>query len=71
MDISNVLTLAGQFGPMGFMVGYLVWRERQEREFRRHEAAADRQLARETNEANLEQARALTLLTAIIQGMNR
>lgn len=51
------------------MVGYLVWRERQEREFRRDEAAADRQLARETNEANLETARALTLLTNTVQGL--
>ncbi len=27
MAVSDLLTLAGQFGPMGLLVAYLVWRE--------------------------------------------
>lgn len=29
MAISDILTLAGQFGPMGLFVAYLVWREQR------------------------------------------
>ena len=27
MAVSDLLALAGQFGPMGLFVAYLVWRE--------------------------------------------
>jgi hypothetical protein len=28
MAVSDMLQLAGQFGPMGLLVAYLIWRER-------------------------------------------
>lgn len=32
MSSPDLLQLAGQFGPLGLMVGYLIWREvRQDR----------------------------------------
>jgi hypothetical protein len=67
-DVATALTLAGQFGPMGLMVGYLVWREPGDRKDRREHAERERDLARERINADLELARAMTLLTVTIQG---
>lgn len=69
MGAADVLMLAGQFGPMGLMIGYLVWREAQERRAVRDSEEKDRELARERIAADLELARSFTLLTATIQGM--
>lgn len=68
MGTADVLTLAGQFGPMGLMVGYLVWRESKEREAVRAKIEKEHELAKEKIEADLELARAMTLLTVTIRG---
>ena len=52
----------GQFGPLGLMIGYLVWREGKERS-----AAIQRETAQA--EANKELAAALAGLTVTIQNM--
>jgi len=58
MGPPEVLTLAGQFGPMGLLVAYLMWREiRAEK------------LARERLETDKALAAAMALLTATIQGL--
>lgn len=68
MSTPDVLTLAAQFGPMGLMVGYLIWRETMERRDARQTTEQERELARERIAADLELARAMTLLTVTIQG---
>jgi len=64
MTIDSVLSLAGQFGPMGLFVSYLIWREQRT-------AGA----AMEYNKARLEADRALAsslgALTAVIQRLDR
>lgn len=54
----EVLTLAGQFGPMGLLVAYLMWRE-----------IRTEKLARERLETDKALAAAMALLTATIQGL--
>lgn len=65
----DVIALLTNFGFPGFMVVYLVWREREERKERVTKHELDRQLDRETNEANLELARSFVLLTETIRGL--
>lgn len=50
----------GQFGPMGLMVGYLVWREQ-----RRDKIDRDR------IEADVKMAEAISILTVKLEGLNR
>jgi hypothetical protein len=68
MTISQVLALAGQFGPMGLMVSYLIWRETMDRKDARDKAGKEHELAKERINADLELARAMTLLTVTIRG---
>lgn len=68
MGTADVLTLAAQFGPMGLMVGYFIVRESAERKDARRKAEKEHELARERINADLELARAMTLLTVTIQG---
>lgn len=56
----ELIAAFGQFGPLGLMIGYLVWRESKERA-----AATQRDLAQA--EANKELAGALSALTVTIQ----
>ena len=64
MSAGDVLGYAGQFGPMGLFVGYLVWREQR---------GAATALA--YNQARLEADKALAsslgALTAVIQRLDR
>lgn len=56
----ELIAAFGQFGPLGLMIGYLVWRENKERS-----AATQRDIAQA--EANKELAAALSALTVTIQ----
>ena len=58
MGAGELMSLAGQFGPLGLFVGYLIWDKTQERK-----------LAKERIETDLELARSMTLLAARIDGM--
>jgi len=58
MGAGEVLQLAGQFGPMGLFIGYLMWERTQERS-----------LARERIETDKAVASSMTLLAAKIDGM--
>lgn len=55
---ADVLNLAGQFGPMGLLVAYLMWRDLR----------TDK-LARERVETDKALAAAMAILTATIQGL--
>lgn len=57
MGIVDILRLAGQFGPMGLMVAYLIWRDTRD----------DRMREADTNSRE-KLAGSLALLTAVIQG---
>ncbi len=68
MDVSGILGLAGQFGPMGLLVAYLVWREMRD-EKRRIEEADRRAAIDEKDILSREKlAVALTSLAMVIQG---
>lgn len=58
MDAGGFLQLAGQFGPMGLMVGYLVWRELR-----------TEKLAKDRIEADKALATSLALLEATVKGL--
>lgn len=64
MSVETFLNLAGQFGPMGLFVAYLIWREQR---------TATTAIA--YNEARLQADRALAsslgALTAVIQRLER
>lgn len=64
MNGPDLLGLAGQFGPMGLFVGYLVWREQR---------ADARTMS--YNQARLDADKALAsslgALTAVIQRLDR
>ena len=57
MGIGDILQLAGQFGPMGLMVAYLVWRDTRDDRIRQADMISREKLAG-----------SLALLTAVIQG---
>jgi hypothetical protein len=55
-----MLELAGQFGPMGLLVAYLMWRELRTEKLSRDRIETDKTLAA-----------SMALLTAAINGMRR
>jgi hypothetical protein len=64
MSLESIIGLAGQFGPMGLFVAYLIWREQR-----------TAGVAMEYNKARLEADKALAsslgALTAVIQRLDR
>jgi hypothetical protein len=64
MDMAQLLPLVGDFGPMGLMVAYLVYRERAQMTERL-----------ETEKARIEADKALAqslgALTAVVQRLDR
>ena len=58
MSTINLLQLAGQFGPMGLMVAYLIWRETRNERLARDQVAATKELAV-----------SLALLKAAVEGL--
>ena len=66
--MNEALSLAGQFGPMGMFVAYLIWdRERMDKKWREHEEARLKQDAVRA-EADKAMAVALNALSIVIQG---
>lgn len=61
MTVDQILSLALQFGPTGLVIGYLIWREKGERQDRKELAQADI-VSRE------KLASSLTALSMVIQG---
>ncbi|SES19771.1 hypothetical protein [Sphingobium sp. YR768] len=57
-------TLLGQFGPLGLMIGYLVWRETRITDARQ-------QVERERTESDKALAAALSALTVTIQHLEQ
>lgn len=57
MDLPGIIQFASQFGGTGIVVGYLVWRESNDRRDRRDET-----------DSRIKLATALTALTAAITG---
>lgn len=68
MGASDVVTLATQLGAPGLFIGYFIWRETMERKDAREKAEKEHELAKARINADLELARAMTLLTVTIQG---
>jgi hypothetical protein len=64
MAVPDILQLAGQFGPMGLLVAYLIWRERS---FEAKRMAYDQARL----DADKALAASLGALTAVIQRLDR
>ena len=64
MAVPDMLQLAGQFGPMGLLVAYLIWRERS---FEGKRMAYDQARL----DADKALAASLGALTAVIQRLDR
>lgn len=60
----DILSLFGQFGPLGLMIGYLVWRESVSNSKRET-------LQKERTESDKALAVALTALTVTIQHLEQ
>lgn len=58
MNVDSILTLAGQFGPLGLMIGYLMLRDNR-----------NDKIAEKRTEADKALAASMALLTAAIQGL--
>lgn len=58
MGLVDILRLAGQFGPMGLMVAYLIWRDTRDDKIRDAETASREKMAG-----------AFAVLTAAIEGL--
>jgi hypothetical protein len=68
MGASDVLQLAGQWGPMGLLVAYLVW-DKQQQHRQRHEEMQAKMALEEKEIASRERlASSLTALSMVIQG---
>lgn len=66
--ISEALSLAGQFGPMGLMVAYLIFdKNRMDKKWREHEDARIKQDAARVD-ADKAMAQAMTALSIAIRG---
>lgn len=61
---AEIWTLLGQFGPLGLMIGYLVWRETRVTDARQ-------QVDRERTESDKALAAALSALTVTIQHLEQ
>lgn len=68
MDIAGALQLAGQFGPMGLLVAYLIWREVRDDRWRKEQHAERVRLYQADIEAREKLAVSLSTLSTIIQG---
>jgi len=64
MAVPEMLQLAGQFGPMGLLVAYLIWRER---------SSEAKRMAYDQARLDADKALAASLgaLTAVIQRLDR
>jgi len=71
MPIESVLSLAGQFGPMGLFIAYLVWREQQTAKVAQRQEEARNEAQSAATEANKSLASSLGALTAVIQRLDR
>jgi hypothetical protein len=60
MGVDNIVQLASDFGPMGLMVAYLMWRELRTEKLSKDRIETDKALAS-----------SMALLTAAITGMKR
>jgi hypothetical protein len=68
VGIDQVLALAAQFGPMGLLVAYLIWREGCERKERREMADARAKIEEADIASREKLASSLTALSMVIQG---
>ena len=57
---ADIVTIAANYGPPGMLLAYMIWAK-----------IGDNKLARERIQADLDMARAITLLTAKIDGYVR
>lgn len=68
MSIDQLLALAAQFGPMGLLVAYLIWREGCDRKERREQAVERARIDEADISAREKLASSLTALSMVIQG---
>lgn len=59
--------LAAQWGPMGLLVGYLIYTDQQKAKQRTADKAERISIDKETNQERAALTTALTMLTAVIQ----
>ena len=64
MDLGMIAELGGQFGSMGLMIAYLIYRERAQMSERLESEKA-------RIEADKALAQSLGALTAVVQGLDR
>lgn len=68
MGIGEVLQLAGQFGAMGLLVAYLIWRENADRRERREQSDRRATIDQADIASREKLASSLTALSMVIQG---
>lgn len=68
MSIDQLLALAAQFGPMGLLVAYLIWRESCDRKERKEQGGARAERDERDIASREKLASSLTALSMVIQG---
>lgn len=68
MGIEQVLQIAGQFGPMGLLVAYLIWSEQRRDRHRREQSDIRADIDRADIASREKLASSLTALSMVIQG---
>lgn len=68
MGIEQLVPLAGQFGPLGLMIGYLIWDKNAERRERQAQIVIRNDIDKAEIASRVDLARSLTMLSMVIQG---
>ena len=71
LDLAQWTGLVGDFGPLGLMIVYLVWRENKAAEAQTQREKDAREVMRERIEADKALAASLGALTAVVQRLDR
>lgn len=68
MGAADAIALVGQFGAMGLLVAYLIWKAERDDRRRREQAAERAEIDKADIAAREKLASSLTALSMVIQG---
>lgn len=68
MNVEGFLPIVANFGPLGFVIWYLIWREKEERKDQNARFLARCDIEKAEIASRLDLAKSLTMLSMVIQG---
>jgi hypothetical protein len=67
VEQAQLMQLAGQFGPLGLFIGYLIWREQAERKDKAAAIVSRNEIDKAEIASRLDLARTLAKLTMVVE----